>query len=457
MDCMKIGKLDEADFDSIIRRAGGRRFSDDDSRETKENVDYVLFEAIVELKLIDEEGLEKEERRRKIADIFRTQQPDRPVIVLRPDLLNLTAQRAYYSALAGPIKSHIEKANKQLKQSTLDAGNDPVRVLLLINNGYAALSHDEFKEITIKRACNDTHHIDAVVVGGLYFYSDGFDMYFFPRMDLFPIHMDRPFESYDLLLQQWNSFEQDFLTKFVLGEDARSGKRLPVQDFRYEFDDIIFVKPAPPMGKPSDFYVNGRPRKNSTGITSCPPVAKTFPNFDSATWRRFRDYRSWDQLSWDDFFKATYGEWGRFRQEQEKELATPVEPFVPVTVDFDAWLNWCKEQGRQAGVSTLCQYASVMFQNKILPIIETARSRDNATIVMPRYVLLVTEEIGQDRANDLCSIYLVDERIDGENRRTLIENERIFFEHGLALASAYALKTGVDSVMYEKDLTNAWI
>ena len=156
----------------------------------------------------------------KIADIFRARQSKRSVIVLRPDLLDADGQRGYYNTMAGPIKRHVTKANGQLKQSAETLGSDTVRVLLLINNGYATLSHDEFKDLAIRRACNDTHNIDAVVIAGLYLYSDTFDSYFFPMMDLFPLHIDRPFASYEHLFTEWVKFGQNLLTRScIFGED----------------------------------------------------------------------------------------------------------------------------------------------------------------------------------------------------------------------------------------------
>ena len=65
MEYAKIGKLTEDDLDEIIAKLGGHRFSPDHSREKDPNTDYVLGNAVIELKLINEEGLEKEERRRK--------------------------------------------------------------------------------------------------------------------------------------------------------------------------------------------------------------------------------------------------------------------------------------------------------------------------------------------------------------------------------------------------------
>jgi hypothetical protein len=453
MDDARIGKIDERDFDEIFSKIGGRRFSTDHSREERKNADFVIGNALVELKLINEEGLEKEERRRKIADIFRARQPGRPVVVLRPDLLDEDGQRRYYSAMMGPIKTHVEKANKQLKQSATDLGGDPVRVLLLVNNGYAALSHEEFKDIAVRRTCNATHNIDAVVVAGMYFYSDTFDHYFFPRMDLFPIRVDRPFSSYDKLLAEWQAFGEGLLTRScILDEDTHAEKRLPVQELIYNLDDVTFVMPAPPMGEPSGFFRNGRPRKNSSGIDTCPTVARTFPDFDAASWQRFRDH-----LTGDDFFKDSYSDWIRFRQEQEKALGAPTKPFVPVRVTFDEWSEWCKEENCAADVRSLCEFANTLFDAAVHRLIEEAKDQGESPIVVPRFVLLVTEVIGQDKANDLSSVYLIKNDIAGERSIPLVENERIYFEHGVALASVYAFKHGVHAIMYRKDETNAWI
>ena len=108
MDYMKIYKLCEADFDGIVKSAGGEKFSNDDSRETQPNPDYLLNESVIELKFVEEEGLEKRERQQKIADIFKKHFPDKPVIVLDPNLLQKDEQRSYYQALSTPIQKQIK-------------------------------------------------------------------------------------------------------------------------------------------------------------------------------------------------------------------------------------------------------------------------------------------------------------------------------------------------------------
>jgi len=87
----------------------------------------------------------------------------------------------------------------------------------------------------------------------------------------------------------------------------------------------------------------------------------------------------------------------------------------------------------------------------------TARERGKSGIVLPEYVYLVAEEIGQDKVNDLASIFHVREGPEGSREKEILRNGRLFFEHALALACAYALKRGVGMVLYDKDQTNAWV
>jgi hypothetical protein len=108
MDYTRIKNISEADFDAVIKEAGGSRILKEDS------ADYILNEALIELKFVEEEGFEKAARQRKIADIFRKQQPQKPVVVIRPKSLDEAGAKAYYNAVARPIESHVRKAARQL-------------------------------------------------------------------------------------------------------------------------------------------------------------------------------------------------------------------------------------------------------------------------------------------------------------------------------------------------------
>jgi hypothetical protein len=75
---------------------------------------------------------------------------------------------------------------------------------------------------------------------------------------------------------------------------------------------------------------------------------------------------------------------------------------------------------------------------------------------LPHYIYLRTEEIGQDKAHDVSSIYYISAVAGIEEERPLVENQRAFFEYALAVAAAYAIKLGCKFVVHEKDQTYAW-
>lgn len=173
----RINYITEDNFTQIILDAGGRKFSEDYSKEKELNADYVLFDSLIELKNIEETGLDKKTRQLKIADIFDKYNHDYPVIVVDPKILNQHDLRSYNNIMEGPIKTHVKKASNQLKVSNADK-NKELQVLILLNNGYAALDHFEFKELAEKCAKNDSSNIDYLITCGIYYYSDGFDSYF---------------------------------------------------------------------------------------------------------------------------------------------------------------------------------------------------------------------------------------------------------------------------------------
>src|SRR5436305_10766830 len=97
--------------------ARGQRAHLDADRRAKVGADYVLGESIIELKALDDEGLAKPERQAKLAALFRKHEAKRPVVVLDRANLPEDAWRDYDRILEGPIKTAVNSARTQLKQS----------------------------------------------------------------------------------------------------------------------------------------------------------------------------------------------------------------------------------------------------------------------------------------------------------------------------------------------------
>ena len=448
MDYMRIYKLTENDFDGIIHAAGGKRLSSDDSRESQPNADYLFDDSVVELKFVEEEGLEKKQRQQKIAEIFKERFPNKPVVVLSPNVLEKDKQRHYYQALSTPIKNHIRKAADQLKQAENNHPNK-VKVAILINTGYGSLYHEEFKDIAIKRATNDTQQIDSLVVGGIYFYSDGFDSYVLCPFDQIPININKRFASFDKLNEEWGNFMNRFMTSVVRNDRNMQPNRLPVLEIDFEMDDIKYVKPAPPIGVPSKFWANGRPRKNSTDIMTCPPVGIIFPKLDKTNWERFREGDTYDTA-----FRETYTEWLKFSADSAEQNKDDLKPFVNMDVSYGGFCEKYTED--EIYFVRLCEYATEIFQEKITKVIDSAVNQTEFLLILPQYILLIVEEIGHDKANDLSSIYHVKQSLGREIVTPILENRKLFFEYGLCLASSYAIKYGMDQVIYSRDQKYMW-
>jgi len=451
MNPLRINKLAESDFDSIVFDAGGKRFAPEVT-EDGYFADYILNEAILELKLIGEEGILKENRKRKIADIFRENQPNKPTVVLDPTLLSTNESRKYYSLIKQPIQTAVKKASKQLIDTEKRLDSSFTKVLIIMNDGYSALDNNEFVKVVSTSVRNDTSNIDYIIVGGIYFYSDGYDSYFFPKFESIPININHKFPSFQKLHDSWKSWEDKYMTAVVQGQLCKTKSRLPVADIHYNIDGIDYVKPPPPMGKTSSFWPSGiRPRENTTGIDSCPPVAICFPKLSMNAWADFRN-----KLGDLNELQDTYQEWIAYAKNKEESEGTDLQPFIPIEIDINGFNDWWHSSSRNISFYDLCRYATKLFEEKVRLLISAAIDKNKTAIVYPLHIYLLTEEIGQNRALDISSIYKIQNLANSTIEKCIIKNKKIFYEYAIALAASYAIKYGIELVVYERDETYKW-
>ena len=362
------------------------------------------------------------------------------------------AQRQYDRIIEGPIKTALSTARKQLKQSRVEFPDTSVSILFILNNGYTALDHDALVRLVAHRVRNDTKEIDGIVCAGCYFYSDTFDSYFLWPITYVPINLSRAFVSYENLREAWNGFAGRFMTAMIRGQIGQSAIKGPVIDTQFDVDGVTYVKPAPPMGEKSEFFVKGRPRNDSSGIEHCPAVAITFPDMTFGEWVKFRKALPYESGLFDN-----YEDWQAFRIEAVA-AGMGLKPFVGVSIISREWQVWRKNRQAIKAMSSIQDYANEIFNKKVRSVMACARERSRSSIIPPRYIFAVTEEIGQDRANDLSHIALIREAPGSTpNVRELITDARIFHEHALVLACAYAVAEGVDYVLWQKEQRYAWV
>ena len=100
--------------------------------------------------------------------------------------------------------------------------------------------------------------------------------------------------------------------------------------------------------------------------------------------------------------------------------------------------------------SDLCSFAVEEFQNKSWELFEHIIHDEVEQVVPVEYIRLTVQEIGNDKANDMCSVTFVSHVLGFEREELIIENERAFYEHGVAIAGAYAVKRGVNRIIHKK-------
>lgn len=449
---IRINTVAEADIDEVVSSAGGARVVCE-GPDKPQNADYLLNEAIIELKLVEEEGLSKKERREKIAELFKHTQPKRPVVVVDPVLLSPEYNRKYYNVLAKPIQTAVRKAASQLEETRKYTCPGATRVLLILNNGYTALSPDEFNTMVSKSLRHDTTKIDHAIIAGVYYYSDTFDSYVITHFEHVPINLDRPFPSYDSLVISWNEWLHKFMTAMITRESVDPTGKFPVVDLQYEFNGITYLKPSPQIGTPSKFWPDGkRPRTNSTGIDKCPPVAVCFPKITMAEWLAFRSL-----IINREKLRNSYAQWLIFAREAKAESTEPLRPFVEVPITADGFARWARQGGHNMTFKSIVSYSVEVFQSQMHKVLEDAKDIGEVMVQPVTYVFLHVSELGQDKANDISSIYLVSTLPGFERETPLIENVRLFFEHSLCVAAAYAISEGISFLYYEIDRTYGWI
>jgi hypothetical protein len=445
----RLAPLTEADVRAVIESAGGHVAHPDHDRRRARGADFVLGNALLELKTLDDEGLGKPERQAKLGALFERVRPGRPVVVVDRSCLEHSDRREFDRVMEGPIKAAVASARKQLKQSRREIADVDCSILMILNNGYSALNHRDLSQLVAHRVRQDTSEIDGVVVAGCYFHSDTFDTVCLWHMDYIPIDVRRRFERYNDLHLAWQGLANASMTRMITKAPGKQESKLPVRDITFEVNGVRFVKPTPQMGKASDFFVMGRPRHDSSGLTQLPPVATTFPDLTLGEWTRFRTEvpdETWQQRTWED--------WLRYRARAKVEAGLQPVALMPVT--FDGWSKWYDEAQEARLERTVANYANHLFVEKLRSVGARALNRSSLRVCPIQYVLALTEEIGQDRANDVSHIGLVDETAEVPRIRSLIVNQRMFHEHAVIKGAAFAIALGVDTVLWEKDLRYAW-
>lgn len=446
---IKLERISENDFDGVVAKAGGRKIDDGTGERGEKSADYLLNDVVIELKIVEEEGLNKPVRQKKIADLFREQFPDHPVVVIDPYIVGEDARSKLYRILEGPMKTLVKKASKQLAQSA-DKHGAKARVLIIFNNGFMSLNHSDFERLVLKCVRNDTRHIDLVIIGGMYFHYDGFDHY----MNFhFQHHVVNAAISPDLesLDKSWGNFVSDYMRDSILNATAESPEKLASADVSFDVSGVTYVRPRPQVGKPSPFFVHGRPRENSTGIERCPAVAEVLPVTDAGVWATLKSF-----LNDGEMLPTAPKEWLKNSGANEVP-SNPLKPVIAFHTDLERFKKAVGQGDFRATISDFKLFSCEEFSSRCRDLADAAQALPENLLIGSRFILVETMEIGSDKAFDFSSISLVSDIPGFERKEELVVHERIFFDHALCLGAAYAVRNGCDAIFTLKNTDFGWV
>lgn len=242
--------ITEKFVDDIVFKCGGRRPTQKETNnEAIKNADYLFDNAIAELKIIEEEGLEKEERQSNIANIFKEIYPQADFVNIVQALEDTTVKRKYLGIIEKPIRKAIRKASKQLKSTSSFLGwENPEKIIIVVNNGFSSIQPEDFENICLKSSRNDTKQIDSIVTVTLRVVGNGFDTMTFINTKAIKVNgTNQSVLSEELRAGAVTKYAEamTFMMQNQLEASHSPDKAKYIEDILFEKHGITFVLPAP--------------------------------------------------------------------------------------------------------------------------------------------------------------------------------------------------------------------
>ncbi|WCL52879.1 hypothetical protein [Gimibacter soli] len=157
-----VPRVTESFIDGIIKDLGWHRYEElMHLKAGRKNADYIGPNAVLELKLIEKEGILEPGRQDKVAKIFDRSSDGKTEIDIDLDSVDVSFREAIEEIISKPLQGPLKKASAQIKDTRADL--NAVRhagILIVVNNGYSYLTHENFCKLIIDRVRRDSSQID---------------------------------------------------------------------------------------------------------------------------------------------------------------------------------------------------------------------------------------------------------------------------------------------------------
>ena len=434
MEYLNFSSLNEKDFDEIIFDAGGKRYTDD-LKIQELNCDYILDNAVLELKIIEEEPLGKKEKQQKFIELF---EANAETVILYP----FEKQKyQYFKILQSPIQKALKKASKQLQKSAKEI-NAQLKIAIIMNNGLYMVSNDEFKKMAVTRAKNDTSGIDILIVCSMYYHSDKLDMNIMFGFDDIEINQVENYKNIiNKLRSSWNKKIESYMTEQLLNKNLVRNKK-PIQDLFFESKGIRYIKPPMQWGEKSTFWKNGRQREDTTNKNDLPLIC-VIPMFDITVYRFLKDKMPNSVL-----LQNSLSEYIKFIEDYHiKE-----ENRIKLRVYLDFYLDDLKNLPKQFNESDIQNFIDVKYET-LYNQIKNEMIEYKGNLECDDFILLETQEIGMDKANDIAFISHIKNNLRQEY---FLDGIRIKYEYAVAVAITLCMIVKAKKVCFIRNEDFKW-
>ena len=245
-----IPRITESFVDSVVHDLGWQRYLDVHTPlEGRLNADYLTDGAIIELKILEEEGLEKAERQNKLAKLFTLSHGNASEVDIDFERIPDSIKRDVHKIISMPIQSAVKKASRQIRHTAEDLGRPTdVGVLLVVNNGYSYLNADNFERLVVQRCLNDSHRIDYAFCVTVDYHQGPFDAFVFCTTRCRSIRTTSQWDSETALVQTFQSHFNDAMGQMMrdqMNPELWANQLAPVKDIKFESDGVRYTREAP--------------------------------------------------------------------------------------------------------------------------------------------------------------------------------------------------------------------
>jgi hypothetical protein len=245
-----IPRITESFVDSVAHDLGWQRYLDlHTPLEGRLNADYLAEGTIIELKILEEEGLEKAERQTRLAKLLSVSKSNRSEVDITFENIAASVKQEVQKIISMPIQTAVKKASKQIRDSGEDLGREKdIGVLLIVNNGYSYLNADNFERLVVQRCRNDSNRINYAFCVTVDYHQGDFDAYIFCTARG---HAIREVDSWNVetaLADRFQARFNDAMTQMMqdqMNPKLWKNQLAPVTDIRFESDGVHYVRKAP--------------------------------------------------------------------------------------------------------------------------------------------------------------------------------------------------------------------